>query len=98
MTYLLVGTASCLSHACLSGVLQRSPWPSATFFDAPGDVGYCVRRYDESENPRLNSDTSGASSDYVWHKDIGRCCRLILLQVFVARALVRCSPRPSFAL
>ncbi|CAB9505197.1 Kringle domain [Seminavis robusta] len=35
-----------------------------------GDVGFVVRRFDETGTPRLNSDTSGTTSSYVWHKDI----------------------------
>ncbi|CAB9505193.1 Kringle domain [Seminavis robusta] len=35
-----------------------------------GDVGHVIRRFDESGAPRLNSDSSGTSSEFVWHKDI----------------------------
>jgi Ca2+-binding RTX toxin-like protein len=35
-----------------------------------GDVGYAVRRFDETGIPRLNAVTARTNSAYVWHKDI----------------------------
>uniref|UniRef100_A0A7S4R4N7 Uncharacterized protein n=1 Tax=Ditylum brightwellii TaxID=49249 RepID=A0A7S4R4N7_9STRA len=35
-----------------------------------GDIGYAVRRYNESSFPVLNSKSDGAAGRAVWHKDI----------------------------
>jgi Ca2+-binding RTX toxin-like protein len=35
-----------------------------------GDVGYAVRRFDDTGAPRLNAVTTRTDSAHVWHKDI----------------------------